>query len=130
MGSSSQRPPALLHYLQEQNFLPRAERGWLDPVERTWYDRDAGSMVIRVVCAPGDECRVIALAPRGVCLYQALFSPGTPHSVIIATIEAALAQAGPADAAAAQRAGAAGRARPGTPAASLTAGKRGRDNDR
>jgi hypothetical protein len=80
--SSSSRPPALLEYLIEQDFVPQAEG--------TWLDHGTGDGIIRVVREPGEPTVLICLAPSGACLYQAAFSMGTPDAVIIAAAEAAL----------------------------------------
>ena len=76
------RPPTVLEYLIEEDFLPQREGAW--------FDRHAGQAVIRVVCEPGAEAELICLAPAGVCQYEIAFSPGTPHAVIIAAVKAAL----------------------------------------
>ena len=62
----------------------------------------AGQQIIRVLHEPGEDTLLIRLTPHSVCLYEAVFSPGTPDAVITAAIEAALSpptpplQAGPA----------------------------------
>jgi hypothetical protein len=80
--SASSRPPKLLDYLMEHDFLPQNEGAW--------FDRATADRIIRVVDEHGEETYLIALTPRGACLYKDYFSPGTPHGVIIAAIEAAL----------------------------------------
>lgn len=59
--------------------------------------------------------RLISLASAGVCQYEKMFSPGTPHTVIIAAIKAALrppwpkaASSSPSTPDGTERAGAAG----------------------
>jgi hypothetical protein len=78
-------------YLRGHGFTPA-------PGHDTWLDHPAaGGTTIRVVCAPGEETQLIALAPRLICLYKAMFYVGTPDAVIIAAVEAALplTQTGP-----------------------------------
>lgn len=82
MTASSGQPPALPAYLASHRFGPHAGHAW--------FDRDTGHGIIRVVCEPGEDTQLICLTPAGVCRYKALFSPGTPHTVIIAALEAAL----------------------------------------
>jgi len=81
------RPPTVLEYLIEQDFLPQREGAW--------SDRRIGQAVIRVVYEPGEEAELTCLAPAGVCQYKIAFSPGTPHAVTIAAVEAALTPPGP-----------------------------------
>lgn len=83
MTSSSGQPSALAGYLADHGFLP-------DGGDGTWYDRDTGHGIIRVVCELGEETQLISLAPASVCRYKVLFSPGTPPAVIIAALEAGL----------------------------------------
>ena len=56
----------------------------------TWLDRATGQQTVRVLHEPGEATLLYCLAPRSACLYEAVFSPGTPHAVITAAIEAAL----------------------------------------
>jgi hypothetical protein len=81
-GSSGQ-PPALPAYLAGHGFGPHPGHG-------TWFDHDTGRGIIRVVFEPGEETQLISLAPASICQYKVLFSPGTPDTVIIAALEAAL----------------------------------------
>lgn len=86
--SASSRSPKLLEYLLEHDFLPQNEGAW--------FDRADADRIIRVVDEHGGgETYLIALTPRGVCLYKDYFSPGTPRGVIIAAIEAVLAAGQP-----------------------------------
>lgn len=82
MTRQDYRPHALLEYLIERDFVPVAEG--------TWFDRDTGQRVIRVLHEPGEETRLYCLDPHSVCRYEARFSPGTPDTVITAAIDAAL----------------------------------------
>lgn len=75
----------MLDYLMELDFMPQDEGAW--------FDRRGGSRITRVVWDGEEETQVIALTLRGVGLYKAVLSPGTPEPVITAVIEAALAQA-------------------------------------
>ena len=88
--SPAGRPGDLAAWLTRYGFTPH-------PAEGTWLDHAAGQAIIRVVAEPGERTQLIALAPHGVCLYQAAFSPGTPGAVITAAIQAALAPAPPHD---------------------------------
>jgi hypothetical protein len=81
--TSSRQPPELDRYLARRGIRPHSGRS-------TWFDRDTGQDVIRVVREPGEQTELISLTPRGVCLYKAVFSPGNPDAVIIAAVEAAL----------------------------------------
>ena len=86
--TSSSQPPDLDRYLARHGFRPQASHS-------TWLDRDNGQYVIRVVREPEEQTQLICLAPRSACVYQAVFSPGTPDAVIIAAVEAALSPAPP-----------------------------------
>ena len=46
--------------------------------------------MVRVLHEPGETTLLYCLAPCSVCLYEAVFSPGTPDAVVTAAIEAAL----------------------------------------
>ena len=70
-------------YLARRGFTP-------NPGNPTWLDREAGQQTVRVLHEPGETTLLYCLAPRSVCLYEAVFSPGTPDTVIIAALEAAL----------------------------------------
>lgn len=82
MSSSNRRPPTLLEYLIDHDFVPQAEG--------TWFDHDTGDGIIRVVCEPGEETQLISLSPAVGCRYKAMFYVGTPDAVIIAAVRAAL----------------------------------------
>jgi hypothetical protein len=88
-------------YLARRGFTP-------NPGNPTWLDREAGQQTVRVLHEPGETTLLYCLAPRSVCLYEAVFSPGCPDTVIIAAIEAALRPPRPGPAS----------ARPGRPRAS------------
>ena len=81
--TSSSQPTDLGQYLARRGFAP-------NPGNPTWLDLDTGQQIIRVLHEPGETTLLYCLAPRSVCLYEAVFSPGTPDAVIIAAIEAAL----------------------------------------
>jgi hypothetical protein len=70
-------------YLARRGFTP-------NPGNPTWLDREAGQQTVRVLYEPGEATLLYCLAPRSVCLWEAVFSPGCPDAVIIAAIEAAL----------------------------------------
>jgi hypothetical protein len=112
----------MLQYLMEQDFMPQDEGAW--------FDRREGNRITRVVWDGEEESQVIALTPRGVCLYKAMFSPGTPDSVITAVIEAALAEAQSAQAGHPEQSP--HRSRPGAASTALSPSSRGpgRDDDR
>ena len=59
-------------------------------------EQDTEKQAAGVVREPGEQTELISLIPRGVCLYKAAFSPGTPDIVIIAAVEAALTRPAPA----------------------------------
>ena len=84
--TSSSQPPDLDRYLAHHGFRPQTSHS-------TWLDRDNGQYVIRVVREPEEQTQLICLAPRSACVYQAVFSLGTPDAVIIAAVEAALSPA-------------------------------------
>jgi hypothetical protein len=73
----------LSRYLARRGFTP-------NPGNPTWLDREAGQQTVRVLHEPGETTLLYCLAPRSVCLWEAVFSPGCPDTVIIAAIEAAL----------------------------------------
>jgi hypothetical protein len=81
--TSSRQPAALGQYLARRGFAP-------NPGNPTWLDLDTGQQTVRVLHEPGETTLLYCLAPRSVCLYEAVFSPGTPDTVITAAIEAAL----------------------------------------
>ena len=70
-------------YLDRRGFSP-------NPGNPTWRDCEAGQQTVRVLHEPGETTLLYCLAPRSACLYEAVFSPCTPDTVIIAAIEAAL----------------------------------------
>ena len=86
--TSSSQPPDLGQYLARRSFAP-------SPGNPTWLDHETGQQTVRVLHEPGEATLLYCLAPRSVCLYEAVFSPGTPDAVITAAIEAALAPALP-----------------------------------
>jgi hypothetical protein len=77
---------SLASYLRGHGFAPH-------PCNRTWLDHAAGQQIIRVLHEPGEATLLTCLTSRSVCLYEAVFSPGTPDTVLIAAVEAALASA-------------------------------------
>jgi hypothetical protein len=79
---SSRRSPTLLEYLTEHDFVPVAEG--------TWFDRDTGDGIIRVVYQPGEETQLISLTSAIGCRFKVMFYAGTPDAVIIAAVRAAL----------------------------------------
>jgi len=81
--TSSSQPANLGQYLQRRRFAP-------NPGNPTWLDLGTGQQTVRVLHQPGETTLLYCLDPRGACLYEAVFSPGTPDAVIIAAIEAAL----------------------------------------
>ena len=83
MTTGSSQPSDLGQYLTRRGFAP-------SPGNPTWLDLDTGQQVVRVLHDPGETTLLYCLAPRSVCLYEAVFSPGTPDAVITAAIEAAL----------------------------------------
>ena len=88
MTSSSRQLPDLDRYLARHGFAAH-------PINSTWLDRGTGQGTIRVVREPEEETQLICLAPHSVCLYKAAFSPGTPDTIIIAALEAALSPSRP-----------------------------------
>ena len=79
---SSSRPPTLLEYLIEHDFVPAAEG--------TWFDYDTGDGIIRVVYQPGEETQLISLTSAIGCRFKVMFYVGTPDAVIIVAVRAAL----------------------------------------
>jgi hypothetical protein len=55
---------------------------------------ETGQQTTRVLHEPGETTLLYCLDPDGRCLYEAVFSPGTPDAVITAAIEAALSRSG------------------------------------
>ena len=120
--SGNRRPPTLLEYLIEHDFVPVAEG--------TWFDHRTGDGIIRVVHQPGEEAQLISLTPAIACRVKVMFHAGTPDAVVIAAVRAALSL--PPDA---------GASRPGPPRTragatrgmsrrSPVGGKAGRDDHR
>ena len=91
--TSSSQPADLGRYLARRGFAP-------SPENPAWLDLDTGQQLVRVLHEPGETTLLYCLLSRGWCLYEAVFSPGTPDAVITAAIEAALStpppQASPA----------------------------------
>jgi hypothetical protein len=81
--TSSHQPPGLARYLARHRFAP-------NPGNPTWLDRDTGQHSIRVLHEPGETTVLYCLDQHRCCLYEAVFSPGTPDAVITAVIDAAL----------------------------------------
>jgi hypothetical protein len=81
--TSSSQPPGLGQYLVRRSFAP-------NPGNPAWLELGTGQQTVRVLHEPGETTLLYCLAPRSVCLYEAVFSPGTPDAVITAAIEAAL----------------------------------------
>lgn len=79
--TTSSQPAALGQYLARHGFAPNLGNP-------AWLDRDTGQQMIRVLHEPGETTWLYCLDPRGGCLYEARFSPGTPGVVIIAAIKA------------------------------------------
>ena len=77
-------PPTALHqYLARHHFA-------LHPGNSAWLERDTGQQIIRICHDPGEATLLYCLTPNTVCLYEAVFSPGTPDAVIIAAVRTAL----------------------------------------
>ena len=87
MTSASQSQD-LGQYLDLRGFTP-------NPGNPTWLDRESGQQTVRVLHEPGETTLLYCLLSRGWCLYEAVFSPGTPDAVITAAIEAALSPSPP-----------------------------------
>jgi len=81
--TSSSQPSDLGQYLARRGFAPNSGNP-------TWLDLSTGQQTVRILHEPGETTLLYCLAPRSVCLYEAVFSPGTPDAVITAAIEAAL----------------------------------------
>ena len=60
-----------------------------NPGNPAWLDRGTGQQIIRVLHEPGETTLLYCLDYHRGCLHQAVFSPGTPDTVIIAVIGAA-----------------------------------------
>jgi hypothetical protein len=83
MPASSSQPPDLGQYLARRGFTP-------SPGNPTWLDLGTGQQTVRVLHEPGETTLLYCLHSHRGCLYEAVFSPGTPDAVITAAIEAAL----------------------------------------
>ena len=83
MTTSSSTPTALGQYLGRHGFAP-------SPGNPTWLDHGTGQQTVRVLHQPGEATLLYCLDAHSVCLYEAVFSHGTPHTVITAAIEAAI----------------------------------------
>ena len=83
MTTNSSQPIDLTQYLARRGFAP-------SPGNPSWLDLGTGQQTVRVLHEPGEATLLYCLAPHSVCLYEAVFSPGTPDAVITAAIEAAL----------------------------------------
>ena len=81
--TSSSHPSTLRQYLARRCFKPA-------PANPAWRDRATGQQVIRVLHHPGETTLLYCLDQSGCCLYEAVFSPGTPDTLVIAAIHAAL----------------------------------------
>jgi hypothetical protein len=81
--TSSSQPSDLSQYLARRGFAP-------SPGNPAWLDLGTGPQIVRVLHEPGETTLLYCLTPPGVCLYEAIFSPGTPDAVLTAAIEAAL----------------------------------------
>ena len=81
--TSSSQPPDLGQYLARRGFAP-------NPGNPTWLDLGTGQQTVRVLHEPGETTLLYCLDSHGVCLYEAVFSPGTPYAVLNAAIGAAL----------------------------------------
>ena len=81
--TSGSQPPDLGQYLARRGFGP-------SPGNPAWLDLGTGQQTVRVLHEPGETTLLYCLAPRSVCLYEAVFSPGTPDTVIIAAVETVL----------------------------------------
>ena len=80
---TSSKPAGLGQYLARRGFAP-------SPGNPTWLDHGTGQQTIRILHQPGEATLLYCLDAHSVCLYEAVFSPGTPDTVIIAAIDAAL----------------------------------------
>jgi hypothetical protein len=79
---TSSQHPALGQYLARRGFAP-------NPGNPAWLDHETGQQTVRVLHEPGETTLLYCLS-WNACLYEAVFSPGTPDAVITAAIEAAL----------------------------------------
>jgi hypothetical protein len=74
---TSSNPAALGQYLARRGFT-------LNPGNPAWLDLGTGQQVIRVLHEPGETTLLYCLHSHRGCLYEAVFSPGTPDAVITA----------------------------------------------
>jgi hypothetical protein len=86
--TSSSQPAALGPYLARRGFAP-------NPGNPAWLDLGTGQQIVRVLHEPGETTLLYCLDSHSVCLYEAVFSPGTPDTVVTAAIEAALSPSPP-----------------------------------
>jgi len=77
------QPQGLGRHLARRGFAP-------SPGNPTWLDLGTGRQTVRVLHEPGESTLLYCLDSHGGCLYRAVFSPGTPATVITAAIEAIL----------------------------------------
>jgi hypothetical protein len=81
--ATPQPSASLDQYLTRHGFAPH-------PGNSACLDHDTGQQIIRVRHDPGEATLLYCLTPNAVCLYEAVFSPGTPDAVIIAAVQTAL----------------------------------------
>jgi hypothetical protein len=91
--TASSQPPDLPRYLAGRGFAP-------SPGNPPWLELGTGEQAVRVRHEPDGTVLVYCTDPRGTgprsaCLYEAVFSPGTPGAVITAAIDAAISRPGP-----------------------------------
>jgi hypothetical protein len=73
----------LAGYLRRRGFAP-------NPGNPTWLGCHSGQQTVRILYQPGETALLYCLTTHSACLYEAVFSPGTPDTVIIAAVKAAL----------------------------------------
>jgi hypothetical protein len=81
--TATSQPAGLGQYLTRHGFAP-------NPGNPAWLDHDTEQQTVRILHEPGEATLLYCLTPRGVCQYEAVFSPGTPDAVLTAAIDAAL----------------------------------------
>ena len=81
--TSSSQPPGLGQYLVRRGFAP-------NPGNPAWLELGTGQQTVRVLHEPGEATLLYCLDSHGVCLYEAVFSPGTPDAVVTAAMDTAL----------------------------------------
>jgi hypothetical protein len=69
---ASSQPATLGQYLARRGFTP-------NPGNPTWLDLSTAQQTVRVLHEPGETTLLYCLTLRSVCLYEAVFSPGTAH---------------------------------------------------